>query len=181
MYVTDVQVPTLVLPQAITVIRNAGQLTSKGIELELAASPLKGFSASYNFGYTHAVYDNLKVSQNGSEADLAGKHQIFTPDITSMLALQYNWTFSERSGLNLVIRGEWFSLGTTYFDLNNTIKQDPYNLFNAKLGLTRKNYGIYIWGRNLGDQKYISYAYDFGAVHLGSPLTYGFTLSGTIF
>jgi iron complex outermembrane receptor protein len=180
MIVNDVQVPTLVLPQAITVIRNAGQLTSNGVEVELAASPFKGFSANYNFGYTHAVYDNLKVSQNGNEADLAGKRQIFTPDLTSMLALQYNWPVNERKKMNLVLRAEWFSLGTTYFDLNNTIKQDPYNLFNAKVGLTIKHYGIYFWGRNLGDQKYISYAYDFGAVHLGSPLTYGVTFSATI-
>jgi iron complex outermembrane recepter protein len=180
MTVNDVQVPTLILPQAITVIKNAGKLSSKGIELELAASPFTGFSATYNFGYTHAVYDNLKVSQNGNEADLAGKRQIFTPDLTSMLALQYNLPVNQKAGLNLVLRAEWFSLGTTYFDLNNTIKQDPYNLFNAKVGLTAKHYGIYIWGRNLGDQKYISYAYDFGGVHLGSPITYGITLSGII-
>ena len=180
MMVNDVQVPTLVLPQAITVIRNAGQLTSKGIELELAASPFKGFSATYNFGYTRAVYDNLRVSQNGTETDLAGKHQIFTPDLTSMLALQYNLPLNEKTGMSLVIRGEWFSLGATYFDLNNTIKQDPYNLFNAKVGLAMRHYGIYLWGRNLSGQKYISYAYDFGAVHLGSPITYGLTFSGTI-
>jgi iron complex outermembrane receptor protein len=34
------------------------------------------------------------------------------------------------------------------------------------------------WGRNLSDEKYISYAYDFGAIHLGNPKTYGFTLVG---
>jgi iron complex outermembrane receptor protein len=33
-----------------------------------------------------------------------------------------------------------------------------------------------IWGKNLGDKEYISYAYDFGAVHLGNPRTYGVTL-----
>ena len=178
--VSDVQVPTLVLPQAITVIQNAGQLTSKGIELELASTPFQGFSASYSFGYTHAVYDDLKVSQNGSEVNLAGKRQIFTPEITSMLALQYAYPISKKTGLSIVIRGEWFSLGQEYFDLANTIRQAPYNLFNAKLGLNARHYGIYIWGRNLGDQKYISYAYDFGAVHLGNPITYGLTISANI-
>jgi iron complex outermembrane receptor protein len=33
------------------------------------------------------------------------------------------------------------------------------------------------WGRNLGDKKFIAYAYDFGAVHLGNPKTYGITLT----
>jgi len=29
------------------------------------------------------------------------------------------------------------------------------------------------WIKNLDDVTYISYAYDFGAVHLGNPKTYG--------
>jgi iron complex outermembrane recepter protein len=33
------------------------------------------------------------------------------------------------------------------------------------------------WARNLSDKKYIGYAYDFGAVHLGDPKTMGVTLS----
>jgi iron complex outermembrane receptor protein len=32
------------------------------------------------------------------------------------------------------------------------------------------------WARNLGNKKYISYAYDFGAYHLGDPSTFGATL-----
>ncbi len=88
--ITDAQVPTLVLPAAITVTKNAGSLTSKGMDAELAATILKGLEATYNFGYTDAKYTKLKLSQNGSETDLSGNRQIFTPDITSMLALQYN-------------------------------------------------------------------------------------------
>ena len=90
-HVNNAQVPTLILPDAITVTRNAGKLTSKGIELELAATPVKGLQADYNFGYTDAEYKTLKLSQNGSAVDLDGKKQIFTPDITSMLALQYSF------------------------------------------------------------------------------------------
>jgi iron complex outermembrane recepter protein len=33
------------------------------------------------------------------------------------------------------------------------------------------------WIRNACDKKYIAYAYDFGAVHLGNPKTYGVTLT----
>jgi iron complex outermembrane receptor protein len=33
------------------------------------------------------------------------------------------------------------------------------------------------WARNLGDKRYIAYAYDFGAIHLGDPKTFGITLS----
>ena len=61
--------------------------TSKGAELEMAAMPLQGLQADYNFGYTNAKYKSLRVSQNGETVNLDGKKQIFTPEITSALAL----------------------------------------------------------------------------------------------
>jgi len=178
--ITNAQVPTLVLPSAITVTKNAGKLSSKGAELEFAATPLKGFEAEYNFGYTHATYQTLKLSQNGSEADLEGKRQIFTPDVTSMLALQYGYPLGNKQQLKLVVRGEWMYLGTQYFDLANTIKQSPYNLFNTRFGIVSGHIEIMFWSRNIGDKKYIAYAYDFGAVHLGNPRTYGVTVTGRL-
>ena len=176
--VKDAQVPTLIVPDAITVTTNAGKLTTMGIEMEVSATPVKGLQAVYNVGFTDAEYKTLKLSQNGSSVDLAGKKQIFTPDMTSMLALQYNYDIGTKQRLQIVVRGEWMYLGKQYFDLTNNISQSPYNLFNTRLGLAAKNFEVMFWGRNLSDQHYISYAYDFGAVHLGNPKTYGVTLVG---
>jgi iron complex outermembrane receptor protein len=179
-HVNDAQVPTLILPEAITVTKNTGKLNSKGIEFELATTPVKGLQIGYNFGYTDAVFKSLKISQNGEEVDLNGKKQIFTPDITSMLAAQYAYTISEKQQIRLVVRGEWSYLGDEYFDLANTIKQSPYSLLNARAGVSTKHFDLYFWGRNLGNKKYIAYAYDFGAVHLGDPKTYGITLRASL-
>jgi iron complex outermembrane receptor protein len=77
-----------------------------------------------------------------------------------------------------VVRGEWMLIGKQYFDLANTIRQNPYDLLNTRFGIAAKNFELMFWGRNLSDEKYISYAYDFGAVHLGNPKTYGITLTG---
>lgn len=173
---TDVQVPTLVLPQAITVTRNAGELESKGFEAEISATPIPNFQVDYNFGYTDAQYTTLKISKNGSEADFKGNRQIFTPDITSMLAAQYQWSLSSSLPAHLITRLEWMYLGQQYFDLANTIGQSGYHLFNARIGITAKSWELFFWGRNLGDKKYIAYAYDFGAAHLGDPKNYGMTL-----
>ncbi len=175
--VTDAQVPTLILPDAVTITKNAGKLTSKGIELELAATPLKGLEIDYNFGYTDAKYKNLKLSQSGSNADLDGKRQLFTPESTSLLALQYSYAFGKNKKVKLVARGEWFYLGQQYFDLVNNIRQPDYSLFNVRFGVATKYVSLMFWGRNLADKKHIAYAYDFGAVHLADPKTYGLTLS----
>lgn len=176
-YVTDAQVPTLILPDAITITRNTGKLQSKGVELETSATPVKGLQLDYNFGYTNAKYKSLKVSGNGEVIDLNGNRQIFTPNVTSMLATQYSVVLNQNQQLKLVARAEWFYIGTTYFDLANTVRQDPYQLLNARLGLSSKHADIFFWGRNVTDKKYIAYAYDFGAVHLADPRTYGVTLT----
>jgi iron complex outermembrane receptor protein len=176
--IINAQVPTLILPDAVTITKNTGKLTSKGVEAEVNAAPANGLQINYSVGYTDSKYKNLKLSQNGGEADLSGKRQIFTPEFTSMLAAQYSLALSKKHDVDLVLRGEWKSLGTQYFDLANSIKQSPYSLLNTRFGIATKNFELMFYGRNLTSKKYIAYAYDFGAVHLGDPKTYGISLKG---
>ncbi len=175
--ITNAQVPTLVLPDGIIVTKNAGLLESKGFELEVAAMPAKGLSVDYNFGYTNAKYKTLKVPDDGSESDFAGKRQVFTPTTTSSLAAQYVFALDKKASRQVVARVEWMNLGKHYFDLSNAIEQGAYSLLNTRLGLTTKYGDLILWVRNITDERYISYAYDFGAVQLGPPRTLGATIS----
>ena len=171
--VSDAQVPTLVLPDAITITKNAGALTSKGVDLHISATPVKDLQIEYNLGWNDASYTTLNVPQDGEEVDLKGAHQIFTPAFTSMTAIQYGLGIGK---VKLVARGEWMLLGTQYFDLANTIKQSSYGVINMRAGVVVEKFEVMFWGRNLGDERYIAYAYDFGATHLGAPRNYGVTL-----
>lgn len=174
-HVNDAQEPTLILPDAITVTKNAGRLNNYGAEAELSATPVRGLDILYNFGYTHSRFQTLQLAENGAVEDLAGKRQIFTPDITSLLAVQYGHRLG--GGWRAFVRGEWKMTGTTYFDLANSIRQTPYSVFNMRCGVGLDQFELAVWGRNMGDKKYVSYAYDFGAYHLGDPATWGATLS----
>lgn len=165
---TDAQVPFVDQSSGFTLTKNAGKLNSKGVDLEFAATPVKGLEVDYNFGYTHARY---------TQGVTNGNRQIFTPDVTSMLALQYTHDLGGKQDFKLVGRGEWKYLGDQYFDLNNTIKQNAYHLFNARAGVTSKCFDIYLWANNIFNKKYIAYAYNFGATHLGNPAIYGVSLS----
>jgi iron complex outermembrane receptor protein len=176
-HIRRVQVPTLIMPDAITITQNAGTMVTRGLEIEADAKPFRNFELTWNAGTTHARYTKLKLSQNGQETDLEGNRQIFTPSYTSMLVAQYGIPLGKQKQTRLVVRGEWLALGQQYFDLANTIPQGAYALLNARIGISRNRFDIFLWGRNLGGTRYISYAYDFGAVHLGSPRTYGMTLS----
>ena len=174
-YINNAQVPTLVLPEAITIIKNTGKLKTRGLEAEVSASPAKGWLIDYNAGILHTRYKSLKISQNRTEVNLDGKKQIYTPSATSMLAMQYSIATGKET--KLLLRGEWQYRGNLYFDFANTIEQKAYSLLHARAGFEAKYFGIYVWCRNMLDKKYIAYAYDFGAVHLGDPRTFGVTLN----
>jgi iron complex outermembrane receptor protein len=131
----------------------------------------------YHFGYTDAGYKNLKLSQQGNAVDLDGKKQIFTPKTTSMFAAQYSLALDKKKQFKLTARGEWMYVGEQYFDLATRFVKKDISLFNARLGLSSRFGELMIWGRNLTYTKYIAYAYDFGAVHLGDPQTFGVTLT----
>jgi iron complex outermembrane receptor protein len=171
----DAQVPTLLLPDAITIIQNRGKLNSKGIELEFTAKANTHLSIDYNAGITDAKFETLEIAQNGSSSIFNGNKQIFTPDLVSNLALQYDQKL--KNHLTAFVRTEWKYIGNTYFDLANSIKQNPYSIFNASVGINMGKLNMKYWSRNLTNQKYIAYAYDFGAIHLGDPVTNGFSIA----
>jgi iron complex outermembrane receptor protein len=172
--VQDIQVPTLVLPDAITIIKNAGGLQSRGFEAELQGIVIPGLELTYHFGYTHANYTSGKLSSNGSEVDLDGHRQVFTPDVTSMLAAQYNMSFAK--SFHAFLRGEWYYFGKQYFDLANQLAQSSYQLLNVSAGISFKQLSLSFWFRNITGTKYVAYAYDFGAARLGDPCVYGMSV-----
>lgn len=175
--VTDVQVPTLVMPDGVIITRNTGRLTSKGLEVELQVLLAPGLEVRYDLGVADASYESLLIAQEGSVVNLQGNKQIYTPEVTSMFALQYSSNLGFGKDWGFFARAEWKYLGEQYFDLANSLRQGPYSLYNGNFGLSYNDIQLMIWGRNIFDKQYISYGYNFGAVHLGNPATMGVTLS----
>ena len=82
-----------------------------------------------------------------------------------------------RRAATVALRGEWRYLGTHFFDLANTIRQDGYSLFGATATLRTRTVDLAAWGTNLGGKRFIAYGFAFGArfVMLGPPRTFGLT------
>ncbi|GAA0878611.1 TonB-dependent receptor [Algoriphagus jejuensis] len=173
--ISDVQVPGLILPDAIVVTQNAGDLTSTGVEWEINTIPTRNLSIDWSFGYTHATFDKLSLPGEDGEVDYAGNRQIFTPDMTSMLAAQWTPQFFNSKDLSWIVRGEWLYFGEQFFNLENTISQDAYQIANAKFGVVSEQMELTVWAKNIFDTTYIDYAYSFGPSHLGNPATFGLT------
>ena len=157
--------------------QNAGKLQSKGAELELAATFGKGFELSYNFGYTDAKYTSLKLPSDGEEVNFNGNKQVFTPNITSSLALQYSHRIAQKQ--NLAVRGAWRMVlfRQTVFRPCQPDCAITLRFIQHTWASSSKHADLFFWMRNIGDVKYIGYAYDFGGVHLAEPQTLGVTLT----
>ncbi len=168
--VTNIQTPRLILPDAVTITENAGKLRSFGVEVELNAQLTKGFTVQYSGGLTNAKYLKLDDVNDGNQIDLSGNKQVFTPSSNNLIGLQYQCRIGKN---DFSIRTDYVHTGTQYFDLANKIKQDAYGLLNMRTSLRMKSLEISVWARNIGGTKYIDYAYDFGAAHLGRPRTIG--------
>ena len=168
--VLDIQTPFLVLPDAVTIIRNAGEMNAWGLEAEMEVKLAKGLSVQYAGGLTSAQYAVLGVVSNGAQVDLSGNKQVFTPSTTNYFATQYQTSIAAHE---LMFRLEYNLTGKQYFDLANTIEQKAYGLLNFRSGIRTRHFDLSIWGRNLLGKKYINYAYDFGAAHLGNPRMIG--------
>lgn len=189
--VADAQVPTLVPSLGFrTATTNAGNFSSKGAELELSATPVRGLQLDWNTGIVNATYSTLSVPvtvfENGKSQkvsrDFAGNRQIQTPAYTSMLAGQYSRPINDNlplaRQLSAVVRAEWKAIGKQYFDLPNRYSQEAYSLVNLRAGVSARYWSLMVWGRNVGNATYIGYGYNFGAVTLGAPRTWGVTLAG---
>ncbi len=171
--VNDAQVPTLIMPDAITVTQNTGRMESKGLEMEVSSRLLPNLDVWYNAAYTHARYTDLRLAGEEENVQFSGNRPVFTPEWTSSLGVQYAYFIGKH---RIQVGGQWKYMGHQYFDVANTLEQKPYGLLNANLGYSLQGYELILWGQNLTDSRYVDYAYDFGAVHLGRPITYGITV-----
>lgn len=172
--IDNAQVPSLLVPDAITVTKNVGKLHSKGIEVQTDFIPVKNLEMNYSFGFTDAKFEELNLPDNGVTENFKNNKQLFTPNITSMLATQYNHRLN--SNTKAFARLEWRYIGKQYFDLANRLSQNAYHLLNARVGVSLKKVELTLWAENLTERTYVDYAYDFGAAHLGTPRTYGILL-----
>ena len=161
---------------------NAGEVTTKGFEIELLAQPVDGLILTANFGYTDATYDEFK-NGGGDGIDFDGNRLPLSPKTTMSLGAEYNFDISD--ALGSYIRADYSYRGGMFHNPDN-IKPEfytsDYGLLSARAALLLNNSGLEIalWGKNLTNEvydvnKWITFL---GTSHsqFGTPRTYGIEL-----
>lgn len=147
------------------VIVNADKAEARGVELELTTFLARNLMVSANYGYNNATFEEhhgYQVDTNAitrTPTDFSGHHLPFAPRHTLSLSAQYfepDGTFA---------RLEWRSLGETFFDEANALREPAYSLLNASTGRKFGEFEVQLFARNLLNREYHSLI-----MPLGGPL-----------
>lgn len=163
-----------------SIITNAGESTTSGMELELVWLPTAGLKIMANYGYINQKYDEFETGivdpvsgfptgVNGDIADSASEIR-YSPEHSGSLALEYQfapWRYGQ-----LTLRADATYTGEISFhpqyDLYDV--SDEYTLLNARAALAtipvggNGNLEVALWGRNLADEEYREFGIDFGSL-----------------
>jgi len=177
----DQQVQTFNVATQTTPVRNANGSRSYGAELEAEWRPDSHWILGAGFGYADATYTDFPdavATGSPQRIDASGNRQQFVSRFTGNVRVGYRWDVGVQdlrgsADVQLAMRSGY------YFDVANTQYQPGYGLLNARIGVENDRYGIFIWGKNLTNQRYRTSATDFGfgtLVTTGMPLTVGASL-----
>lgn len=174
----DQQVIQLLPTGAETSFRNAGESHSQGFEVEMIARPTEGLDLIAGFGYTDAKFDEYKDTIAGT--DYKDNRTPLTPRYTYNLAAQYRHPLT--GSIDIFGRVDVNGVGKSYWNDANTLKQDPYELVNARLGFETDHFEVYLWAKNIFDAEYEAIAFEFPGfpplAQAGDPQIFGITLTG---
>lgn len=129
-------------------IANVGNTEGTGVELNLMWSPLQGLNLNLSGAYIDTEFTS------GSLAKEPGDPVDFVAPVTASAGVSYSFNWAEaypgfvRIDYNYSDRSVYFDRG-----LNYDFESDVIRFVNARIGLEREAYQLYLFGRNLLDQR----------------------------
>ncbi|WP_145999102.1 TonB-dependent receptor [Oceanicoccus sp. KOV_DT_Chl] len=158
---------------------SADRSTVRGLELELHAIATSALTIHLGLGWLDSEYKNgPNLDAQGQSWDLSSNQLIAAPDYNANLAADYaldlaSLTLFAHLDLNYQDQ-QWF---TAFNDTAGyeDISQASYTLVNAQLAIQPHNSPLIItvWGKNLGDKSYKTYA-----INLSESFGYHYTMYG---
>ncbi len=152
-------------------ITNAGKARIEGFEAEATLRPISGLTLTASASYLDTKYTKFDYGA----LSFAGNRIEFAPDWMAGLQAEYRTDVGQ---------GEVFAVGSVnymgnlFLQANNqaAFYEPGYSLFNARLGYETGPIMIALWGKNLTQKEYRTYARVFTGLDqavYGEPRTYG--------
>jgi len=182
-------------------LQNAGDVETKGFELEALWRPFDTFEVQAWYAYSKGEYksfvfgtcwdttpfhtgvpDPAPPGASAEQCDRTGDPLPYNPENRAFLALTKDFPVGNN---NLFIRGEvsYQDEAFTDGDLDPLSIQDSFTIVNLRVGLDIESWNsqLQVWGRNITDERWYSGSFD-GPIQLGrmnsypsEPSTFGVT------
>ena len=166
-----------------SVITNAGEVTSWGVEVDLLWRAMENFTIDATLGYLDSEYDEFECDldrdpTNGNE-DCSILEVKRTPEWQASLGGTWNLPLSSGSGIDLNVNATYTDeFYNDIFNSQASVHEDV-TLLNASVTWTSatENVRVALFGRNLTDEEYqtsglgVANLWSFSTY--GAPLTYG--------
>lgn len=168
---------------------NAGKSHSAGVEAALRGSSLNNkLNWGVTYSYTRAVFQNYtdSVVANGTTAvvDYKGRHVPFVPLNSLSAHADYGFDIADTGLRRITIGANVYAQGKTYWDEANTYNQKLYVVLGAHADADFGFMTVRLWGRNLTDSKYNTFAFNSSATgtnryfaQQGNPFQFGVDLN----
>ncbi len=138
---------------------NAGRSYSCGIELSLRGKSFDNhLSWAVNWGITHAAFKEYNDSIDGEPVSYKDKNVPFVPMHT--FSAMGDYRFNLGGGKSLAVGINMQAMGKIYWDEANTYSQNLYAVLGAHVALDLGTVSLNLWGRNLTDSRYNTFAFD---------------------
>ena len=140
---------------------NAGESHSYGIETSLRGQLFDGkLDWVVNYGYTRAKFDEYTDGEGGNAVSYKDKSVPYVPEHTFSAMADYLIDVHSPMLKTLTVGANINMQGKTYWDNANSYSQNMYAILGAHVDADFGWLGISIWGRNLTDTNYNTFAVD---------------------
>jgi len=145
-------------PQRFTIYTaNAASSSSSGIEFEADWQATANLVLSAALGYLDASYDDYAYfDKYGSEIDISGRQLAHAPDFT------YSFSGVYRADSGIFVSASVSGKSDFYFSDSHSEKADDSHQVDMRVGYEAENWAVYLWARNLTDEKIASRGFYFG-------------------
>ncbi|TKB57358.1 TonB-dependent receptor [Ferrimonas aestuarii] len=162
---------------------NAADSSNYGAELELNYQATENLSLRAALGWLETEYgDYVLQLKEDSFRDLSGRELAHAPNYQFAVGATYRHDLGWFANVNYSGKDEF------YYSDSNDSTSEAYQVLDAKLGYEAQMWSVYLWGRNLTDEKYGVRGFYFGNepdqdwvdkqyIRYGDPQQFGITFN----
>jgi pesticin/yersiniabactin receptor len=167
-------------PVGSQVIRNAGESTSKGVEIEASWQATNALTLTGSFMFGESTFDDYVDPL--TSADYSGNHIPYAPDSTANFQVRY---LLEQNIVpaDVTLTGSLHYTDKVYFNEANSLSETAFTTYDAAIEMAFDNgLALKLFGTNLTDEVYRTSSFDFGGgtvlSTIGGGRVVGVSLSG---